>query len=119
MTDPEENANKMMKIIEKIMEEGFELRSRIKDLNESEKKRFDRICHLLLRTKDYYGGSWVTLDKQKYHIYKFYLFKPDPERNYKIAGYLEPYGLYNPDVKTVDTSAAAPVLPDQKDWPWG
>ncbi len=118
MSTPEKNAEKMMKNMEKIMKEGFELQSRIESLNEEEKKRFDKICHLLVRTKDYYGGTWVTLDKQKYQVYKFYLFKPHPERNYKIAGDLEAYGLYNPETKTVDITAVAPKLPDQKGWPW-
>jgi hypothetical protein len=118
MSDPEENANKMMKMIENIVIEGFELQSKIKDLHVEEKKRFDRICHLLERTKQYYDGTWVTVDKQKYHMYKFYLFKPHPERNYKIAGSLEAYGLYNPDTKIVDSTATPPELPDQKNWPW-
>lgn len=114
----DKNEEKMTKVIEDAIAEGFKLKAKIEHLNEEEKNRFKKICHLLERTKFYYDGTWVTLDKQRYHVYRFYLFKPHPTRNYKIAGDLEPYGLYNPDTKEVDTTAVPPKLPNQENWPW-
>jgi hypothetical protein len=114
----DKNEKDMSKVIEDAIAEGFKLRTRLDTLNEQEKERFEKICHLLERTKAYYDGTWVTLNKQRYHLYRFYLFKPHPNRHYKTAGELEPYGLYNPDTKEVDTSAIPPKLPSQKDWPW-
>jgi hypothetical protein len=116
-----QNVEAIMKSIEKSMIEGFELQSRFENglsLSPQEQEKFEKICHLLERTKKYYDGTWVTFDKQKYQVYKFYLFKPHPERNYKEAGNLEPYGLYNPITKTVDTAVDPPTLPIQASWPW-
>ena len=112
------NEEKMTKVIENAIAEGFELKAKINHLDEKEKERFGKICHLLERTKSYYDGTWITLNKQRYHVYRFYLFKPHPTRNYKIAGNLEPYGLYNPDTKEVDLTVIPPNLPNQESWPW-
>jgi len=117
--DSEDSCKYMFLEIDKEIKNGIIIESIPEEKrSKEEEERLKQIIHLIKRSADYYNGTWVTLEGIKYQVYRFYLFKPDPERNYKIAGDLEPYALYNPVKKSIIIDALPPKLPSQEYWPW-
>jgi hypothetical protein len=117
--DSDDSCKYMFLLIDEEIKKGIKLEKISEDeRTETQQKQLERVIHLIKRSEDYYKGTWVTLDDVKYQVYRFYLFNPDPERNYKIAGDLEPYALYNPVTKSILIDAIPPKLPSQESWPW-
>jgi hypothetical protein len=115
----DESCKVMFLLIDEEIKKGINLEKIPEDeRTEEQEKQLDRVIHLIKRSEDYYKGTWVTFEGEKYQVYRFYLFKPHPERNYKEAGDLEPYALYNPVTKSIDKEALPPKLPLQAVWPW-
>ena len=117
--DSDDSCKYMFLEIDKAIEKSILVESIPKEKRTNEDYQLlERADHLIIRSADYYKGTWVTLNGIKYQVYRFYLFKPHPERNYKEAGDLEPYALYNPVTKSVDKESLPPKLPSQESWPW-